>query len=179
MNQGQDDKLQQAINQVAQNTTNIDSSTNNHDQIDSIVPQRNMTSDTKNSSNDEAVAAAMASVLPNSNPEPAIAPTPPVITPSPSAAAVNTSTSPNESIAVPEEMNQVKEQALRELVPLLANMNINPEQKFKIYRDMIESLHDNSVAMPALEAAKQIQDENIRAEALLYLVTLIDELSGK
>ena len=177
MNQGQDDTLQQAIDQASKD----DSNTVNNSQADSIVPQRNMTSDNKDSSNDETVAAVMASVLPHPDTNSAPTPTPPPIFPSPSAASASASapTEPTISSSAPADINQVKEQALRELVPLLANMQINPEQKFKIYRDMIETLHDNSVAMPALEAAKQIQDENTRAEALLYLVTLIDELSGK
>ena len=164
MNQEKDDKLQQAINEVSQQTPDLKPLGDQPNPVDSgqadpIVPQRNMT-DMAEDKND-AVAAAMASVLPNPAspimpPSASTVPTPPVATASP-------------------EMTQVKEQALRELAPLLANMSIDAEQKFKLYRDMIETLHDNSVAMAALEAAKQIQEESKRAEALLYLVNLIDE----
>ena len=97
----------------------------------------------------------------------------------PAAPAMPVEPAAPEMPAMGLNMAQVKEAALRDLAPILDHMNVNPAQKFRIYRDMIETLHDNSVAMPALEAAKQIQDENARAEALLYLVTLIDEASGK
>ena len=73
-------------------------------------------------------------------------------------------------------VEQVKEAALRDLAPLLGNMRINPSQKFRIYRDIYETMHDYKVLEPAYDTAKEIADENERGEALLYLVESIDKM---
>ena len=77
-----------------------------------------------------------------------------------------------------ETMNveQVREAALRDLAPILGNMHINPSQKFRIYRDIYETMNDYKVLEPAYEAAKEIADENERGESLLYLVESIDKM---
>ena len=73
-------------------------------------------------------------------------------------------------------IKQVKEAALRDLVPLLDRLPLNASQKFEIYRDTIEELHDYSAVEPAYRAAAEIADETERAEALLYLVESIDKM---
>ena len=73
-------------------------------------------------------------------------------------------------------MHQVKEAALRDLVPLLDRLNMNPAQKFNLYRNIFEQLKDYTVLGPAYNAAKEITDETERAEALLYLVESIDKM---
>ena len=85
---------------------------------------------------------------------------------------------PVDEATVPENLNieQVKEAALRDLAPILAKMHINPSQKFRIYRDIYETMNDYTVLEPAYEAAKGIGDENERGEALLYLVEAIDKM---
>ena len=71
---------------------------------------------------------------------------------------------------------QVKEAALRDLMPLLEKMNINPSQKFRIYRDAFRTLHDYTILEPAYNAAKEITDEKERGEALLKIVNEIDQM---
>ncbi len=73
-------------------------------------------------------------------------------------------------------MHQIKEAALRDLVPLLDHLNLNPDQKFNIYRNIFEELRDYKVLEPAYLAAKEIADETERAEALLYLIESIDKM---
>lgn len=73
-------------------------------------------------------------------------------------------------------MQQVKEAALRDLVPLLDKLTLDPLQKFNIYRDIFENLRDYSILEPAYKAAKEIPDETKRAESLLYLVEFIDKM---
>ena len=73
-------------------------------------------------------------------------------------------------------MHQVKEAALRDLVPLLDRLNMSPNQKFNLYRNIFEQLKDYTVLSPAYNAAKEITDETERAEALLYLVESIDKM---
>lgn len=156
----QDDKnndLQKAINEVTQAAPNPQ-------EVAPTISQHGMgmTQNTDDKTANSDVEAAMASVLPGSDNTTA---TPPTTPPVSGVDDVN--------------ISHVKEEALRELSPLLDKTQLEPDQKFKIYRDMIETLHENSLLMPALEAAKQIQDESARAEALLYLVNLIDDLGIK
>lgn len=73
------------------------------------------------------------------------------------------------------DMHSIKEAALRDLAPLLGQMDLAPEQKFDLYKDMIDNLHDHSVVSNAYESARQITDEKGRGEALLYLIKTIDE----
>lgn len=73
-------------------------------------------------------------------------------------------------------MHQVKEAALRDLVPIMDKVSLSPSQKFRIYRDMFENLRDYTVLEPAYRAAAEIADERERAEALLYLVESIDKM---
>ena len=81
-----------------------------------------------------------------------------------------------ETVAPTLNMHQVKEAALRDLVPLLNHLTLDPTQKFNLYRDIFENLRDYTVLEPAYQAAKDISDETKRAEALLYLVESIDKM---
>lgn len=80
------------------------------------------------------------------------------------------STNPDMSV------REIKESALRDLVPLLERLNIDPEQKFGLYRNIFEELKDYSVLNPAYAAAKNISGDTERAEALLYLIESIDKM---
>lgn len=72
--------------------------------------------------------------------------------------------------------HQIKEAALRDLIPLLDHLDITPSQKFKIYRNIFEELKDYSVLEPAYRVAKEVSDETERAKDLLYLVEAIDKM---
>lgn len=72
--------------------------------------------------------------------------------------------------------HQVKEAALRDLIPLLDHVTMTPSQKFKICRDAFEDLRDYTVLEQAYHAASEIPDETEKAEALLYLVESIDKM---
>lgn len=101
-------------------------------------------------------------------------PTEPTITPEshPEEPAPEPTPSSSEVLS----MHQVKEAALRDLIPLLDHIKINPSQKFSIYRNIFEELKDYTVLDPAYKAAKEIPDDTERAEALLYLVESIDKM---
>ena len=71
---------------------------------------------------------------------------------------------------------EVKKAALRDLVPLLDKININKTQKFNIYKDIFEELKDYTILEPAYQAARELEDETERANALLYLVEAIDKM---
>ena len=105
-------------------------------------------------------------------------PTDPVLTPAPAPdiptpmAPVPIQDAPVQSL----NTSEIKKAALRDLIPLLDKINMEPIQKFNIYRDIFEDLKDYTVLDPAYHAAREIIDETKRAEALLYLVESIDKM---
>lgn len=105
--------------------------------------------------------------LPVTAPEPT-----PAQSQSPEATPVPTTETTQENGSV----KQIKEAALRDLVPLIGNLNMSASQKFNLYKDILEELHDYTVVEPAYHAAAEIEDATERAEALLYLVESIDKM---
>ena len=85
---------------------------------------------------------------------------------------------PEEIAPIPAnlDIHQIKEAALRDLLPLLDRLSMSPSQKFNLYRDIFENLRDYTVLAPAYNAAKEIPDDTERGEALLYLVESIDKM---
>lgn len=77
-------------------------------------------------------------------------------------------------VEISSDLEKVKESMLKDLFPLMDKINVMPEQKFKIYKQMIESTQDKSMIVAAYEAVKGIADETTKAEALLYLVEQAD-----
>ena len=73
-------------------------------------------------------------------------------------------------------INQVKEAALRELAPILSKLDVPAEQKFDIYKNVIDNYHDTSVLEPAYQAASRIADDKEKGEALLYIIDSIDNM---
>ena len=112
---------------------------------------------------------------PASEPTPAPAPIPePILPPEPAPIPEPTPDSANTTPNL--STRQVKEAALRDLVPLLDHTNMTPTQKFNICRNIFEDLRDYTVLEQAYKAASEIPNEAERAEALLYLVESIDKM---
>ncbi len=79
----------------------------------------------------------------------------------------------NSANMVPEgssDMNQVRENILRELLPLMDEVEGTPGQKFDIYKDAIDSLNDKNLVGDALKYASQIADKKEKANALMSLM---------
>jgi len=72
--------------------------------------------------------------------------------------------------------DEVKEAALRSLAPLLGKLDLSPEYKFDIYKNVIDNYHDSSVLGSAYQTATDIKDDKERGEALLYIVESIDKM---
>ena len=72
------------------------------------------------------------------------------------------------------QFEEVKKQMLQDLYPLMDKIKMQPEQKFKVYKQMIESTGSKDMITSAYEAVKGIGDEAERAEALLFLVEKAD-----
>ena len=98
--------------------------------------------------------------------------------PEPTLAAPEPAPAHAQSMFNPSNLNtrQVKEAALRDLIPLLDRLNMTPSQKFNICRNIFEDLRDYTVLEQAYRAATEIANETERAEALLYLVESIDKM---
>lgn len=113
--------------------------------------------------------------MPQSAPEP-VAPAP--VIPGPAPVVPEPAPAPVQSMFNSSNLNtrQVKEAALRDLIPLLDRLNMTPSQKFNICRNIFEDLRDYTVLEQAYRAATEIANETERAEALLYLVESIDKM---
>lgn len=84
---------------------------------------------------------------------------------------------PDSASAPTGPLADIKSEALNELRPLVDKLNVSPEEKFDTYLLLIRSTDDMNLIAPAHEAAKSIQDEARRAEALLDIIKEIDYLS--
>lgn len=113
--------------------------------------------------------------IPQSAPEP-VAPAP--VIPEPAPVVPEPAPAPVQPMFNSSNLNtrQVKEAALRDLIPLLDRLNMTPSQKFNICRNIFEDLRDYTVLEQAYRAATEIANETERAEALLYLVESIDKM---
>jgi len=84
------------------------------------------------------------------------------------------------------EADAVRERAIDELkpmigtvdlAPMLSKMEMLPETKFKIFKNIIEATSDKEVLGLAYATAKEITNDTDRAEALLYIVEMVDKLT--
>lgn len=74
----------------------------------------------------------------------------------------------------PNELIDIKQQALGQLSPLIDHLDQTPEDRFRTTMMMIQASDDQSLIKTAYETAKQIQDEKFRAQALLDIVNEIN-----
>lgn len=104
----------------------------------------------------------------------------PPMSPTPEPAATDTpapADTSSEDTTASEPLDAIKNAALEELRPLVDKLDVKAEDKFDTYLLLIRSTDDMSLIAPAHEAAKAIQDEARRAQALLDIVKEIDYLS--
>lgn len=97
--------------------------------------------------------------------------------PSPAAPANETPETPAENAEpLSGDLVATKENILKDLMPLMDRVQSTPEEKFQIYRDAMETLHDKNIITDAYKAASKIEDENQKAEALISLMKAIDNV---
>jgi hypothetical protein len=63
---------------------------------------------------------------------------------------------------------------LKELSPLVGQLNLPPEEKFKTLMMMIQASDDQALVPMAYNTAHEITDENTRAQALLDVINEIN-----
>ena len=123
-------------------------------------------------------------------------PTPPAVPAAPAPAPATSPAKPGAEISATElaeaskaeashaakssdsALDGIKKEALGELRPLVDKLNVSAEEKFDTYLLLIRSTDDKTLIAPAHEAAKAIEDEAKRADALLNIIKEIDYLSN-
>lgn len=75
---------------------------------------------------------------------------------------------------VDSELLSIKQQALHQLSPLIDHLDQTPEEKFRTTMMMIQAADNQDLIKTAYEAAQQISDEKVRAQALLDIVNEIN-----
>lgn len=98
--------------------------------------------------------------------------------PSPSSATAPAA-APAASTAVSPALEALKKEALEELRPLAARLDLPAKEKFDTMLLIIRSTDDQDLLTAAHEAAKAIEDDMERAEALLDIVKEIDYFSSQ
>jgi len=73
-----------------------------------------------------------------------------------------------------DDLMSLKQQALQQLSPLVGHLDQTPEEKFKTTMMMIQASDDQSLIKTAYEAAQQIGDEKVKAQALLDVINEIN-----
>jgi hypothetical protein len=73
-----------------------------------------------------------------------------------------------------DQLLDIKQQALQQLTPLVGHLEQNPEEKFRTTMMMIQASDNDALIKDAYEAALQIHDEKVRAQALLDIVNEIN-----
>lgn len=129
-------------------------------QPDTVTPDAGVTlpSPASDDDADDSTTAPAAVVEPT-----APAATPQVAAPSPATAAPNT-----------DALLDIKQQALQQLTPLIGHLEQTPEEKFRTTMMMIQAADNHELLNAAYEAAQQITDEKVRAQALLDIVNEIN-----
>jgi hypothetical protein len=73
-----------------------------------------------------------------------------------------------------DDLLSIKQDALKQLSPLVSHLDQSPEEKFRTTMMMIQAADDQSLVKDAYEAAQNISDEKARAQALLDIVNEIN-----
>lgn len=105
-----------------------------------------------------------------SAPAPAAVPAPLATAP----AALDTSQPVATPDQKPDNLLDLKEQALTSLQPLVGHLDQTPEEKFKTTMMLIQATDNAALVKEAYQAASQITDEKARAQALLDVVNEIN-----
>lgn len=118
-------------------------------------------------------APAISVSVPASSP---VIASPPVDSTAPAVSPLAFDQTPEEPLGSDALLN-IKQQALKQLSPLVGHLDQTPEERFRTTMMMIQASDDASLIKQAYEAAQAIQDEKSRAQALLDIVNEINYFS--
>jgi hypothetical protein len=83
-------------------------------------------------------------------------------------------TAPTPTDNTDDTLLELKQQALRQLTPLVGHLDQSPLDKFRTTMMLIQASDDKSLLTQAYDAAQAIEDEKVRAQALLDVVNEIN-----
>ncbi|HET7630236.1 MAG TPA: hypothetical protein VFK03_02580 [Candidatus Saccharimonadales bacterium] len=83
------------------------------------------------------------------------------------------------SSTLPPELDSIKKDAVAELRPLVDKLDLPADEKFDTLLLIIRSTDDQSLLSTAHEAAKAIDDDGKRAQALLDVIKEIDYFANQ
>lgn len=98
----------------------------------------------------------------------------PPMPPAPHHASDDDSGHDDDDARVPHELIDIKQKALGKLSPLVDKLDQTPEERFRTIMMMIQASDDQHLVKEAYEAANRIEDEKVRAQALLDVVNEIN-----
>lgn len=101
-----------------------------------------------------------------------VEPSAPAATPEPTASVA--ASTPSAPAPNTDALLDIKQQALQQLTPLIGHLEQTPEEKFRTTMMMIQAADNHELLNAAYEAAQQITDEKVRAQALLDIVNEIN-----
>ena len=82
--------------------------------------------------------------------------------------------SPRQAAVGDGDLMELKQQALQQLTPLVGHLQQSPEDRFRTTMMLIQASDNQSLLKDAYEAAQAIEDEKVRAQALLDVVNEIN-----
>ncbi len=94
--------------------------------------------------------------------------------PEETSAVVAPTVPPATSSDTPNDLLDIKQQALGQLAPLVSKLDQAPEERFRTTMMMIQASDNQALIKDAYAAAQAITDEKARAQALLDIVNEIN-----
>ncbi len=85
----------------------------------------------------------------------------------------------SENSQVSSDLDDIKQQAIKQLSPLVSKLDQSPEEKFHTAMMMLQATDDRNLVSTAYQAAQEITDEKAKAQALLDIVNEINYLDQK
>lgn len=101
-------------------------------------------------------------------------PAPEITAPAPDPSADRVPADAATNSPIPGNLLNIKQEALEALSPLVGQLELGPEEKFRTLMMLIQASDNRDLVPEAYDAAKQISDEKARAQALLDIVNEIN-----
>jgi hypothetical protein len=136
--------------------------------------------DHQQDNNDDVDQAAAAAASDHGSFDDNQAPAPSGDTPLPTPPSDNAQTVPDPAASAGptvggnDDLLNNKQEALKQLSPLVGHLDQSPEEKFRTTMMMIQASDDQNLVKTAYEAAQAITDEKARAQALLDIINEIN-----
>jgi hypothetical protein len=123
------------------------------------------------STTEDAATPAVTTVAPTT---PATADPTPAVDTEDHAAVPAVTPSDDLLTGAPDDLLNIKQQALQQLSPLVGHLEQTPEEKFRTTMMLIQASDNADLVKDAFAAAQEITDEKTRAQALLDVVNEIN-----